>query len=551
MTIHATIWYPIPDATAAAVRAAFPKGHRYLTLADHLGTLFRDPEFADLYVHHGRPAESPARLAMTLVLAQLEGLSDSEAADAVRARLDWKYLLALPIDDPGFDASILVDFRARLLQHSAETRLLTILLEAAQAADLLKARGRQRTDATHVLALLRQRSRLELVMETMRAALNDLVAVAPIWLRAHLQPGWAERYARAAEEYRLPTAAAARDTLILTVGQDGVTLLAALDAPTAPADLRERVAIQTLRLMWEQQYVTHPRLRWRTTDELPPQAERLNSPYERDARFTTKRDQSWIGYKVHVTETCDDDTPHLITDVQTTPATTPDSAMTSVIQQQVAARGLLPREHLVDSAYVTAADLVASQTERQVDLVGPAPADTSWQARQPDGLHVHWFMIDWTAGQATCPGGKVSVRHARAQVRRGSAQPVEVFTFAATDCAACALRGRCTQAGTEGRKLKVRPQAQFEALQAARARQTTDDFLERYAARAGIEGTLSQGVRVCDLRTSRYIGHAKTHLQHILMAVAINLIRLAAWWRGEVRRTTRQSAFARFVAAAP
>ncbi len=292
MTIHQTLWYQIPPTTADAARAAFPKGNRYLTIYDHLGPIFTNPDFADLYVHHGRAAESPARLAMVLVLAQIEDLSDVEAAESVRARLDWKYLLALPLDDAGFDASILGDFRARLLTHGAEERLLTLLLEVVQTQGLLRTRGRQRTDATHVLAAMRCRTRLELVMETMRAALNDLATTTPPWLRTHLHADWADRYARQAEEYRLPQAPREREALVTTIGQDGFALLAAVDHPDSPSALRERVALQTLRAIWLQQYYGDHDVRWRDADDLPPHAQLITSPYERDARFGTKRGSS-------------------------------------------------------------------------------------------------------------------------------------------------------------------------------------------------------------------------------------------------------------------
>lgn len=186
MTCHQTLWYLVPAAMAEAA----------------------NPDFADLYIHHGRPAESPARLALVLFFQHIERLSDADAAEAVRARLDWKYALALELDDPGFDASILSDFRARLLAAGAEERLLTIVLDTLVDAKLLKERGRQRSDSTHVLGHVRTLSRLALVGETMRAALNDLADVAPDWLRAHLDPVWAKRYAVRVEEYRLPNATA-------------------------------------------------------------------------------------------------------------------------------------------------------------------------------------------------------------------------------------------------------------------------------------------------------------------------------------------------------
>jgi transposase len=200
---------------------------------------------------------------------------------------------------------------------------------------------------------------------------------------------------------------------------------------------------------------------------------------------------------------------------------------------------------------VSAAALETSERVHQVALLGPAPQDTSWQARQPDGLDVTTFTLDWDTMQATCPHGATSTQHTHERVRRGSAQRVHVFQFAAEDCAACPLRERCTQSLVAGRTIKLREPAQFAALQAARERQRSAAFGKRYATRAGIEGTLSQGVRRFGLRVSRYTTQAKTHFQHILIAVAINLVRLVAWWDGEARRTTRQSAFARFMAATP
>lgn len=259
MPCDSTLWYAIPEATVHAAQRAFPKGNRYMTMRDTLGPVFRNPDFVDLYQSRGRPAEAPARLALVLVLMTIEHLSDVEAAEAVRARIDWKYALALDLDDPGFDASILCDFRSRLRAQGAEERLLTILLETLQEAGLLKARGRQRSDSTHVLANIRTLTRLTLVAETMRHALNDLASSAPTWLRTQVQPTWGERYDRQAEEYRLPKDAPTRQVLVEAIGQDGYALLTALHAPSAPPELGLRPAIQTLRTVWLQQYYGPPR----------------------------------------------------------------------------------------------------------------------------------------------------------------------------------------------------------------------------------------------------------------------------------------------------
>lgn len=541
-------WYVIPEATAQAARRAFPKGNRYMTLVEVLGPIFTNSDFADLYGHRGRPAAAPARLALVLVFQQIERLSDVAAAEAVRARIDWKYALALPLDDPGFDESILAEFRRRLLTAGAEERLLTLLLETLVDRGLLQARGRQRSDSTHVLALLRTLTRLTLVAETMRHALNALADAAPGWLAAHGDPAWAERYAARVEEYRLPQDPAARRLLETTVGQDGYALLQAVYDPSAPPALRRCPALGILRQVWVQQYYGPHDVRWRTGEDLPPHARLIASPYEVEARFATKRQTAWTGYKVHLTETCDEERPHLITNVETTPATTNDVGVTDTIHAHLAARHLLPREHLLDTGYV-AADVLVTSRRRAVDVVGPALGDNSWQARQPDGLDVSCFAIDWEARHVTCPGGKRSVRWTPGHDKQGAGQDLVAVQFDPDDCRGCPLRPRCTQAKTGPRTLRLRPREQHEALQTARRRQLTEAFKQLYAVRAGIEGALSQGVRAFGLRAARYRGQAKTYLQHLLVAVAMNIVRVAAWAEGIPRAQTRQSSFARLVAA--
>jgi transposase len=163
---------PVPEETARVARAIFPKGNRYLQFRDTLGTLFTDPLFADLFPPRGQSALAPWRLALVTLFQYIEGLPDRQAAEAVRTRIDWKYALGLPLTDTGFDFSVLSEFRARLVSSSAEERLLEVLLEACQARGWLAAGGRQRTDSTHVLARVRRLNRIDLVGETLRAALN-------------------------------------------------------------------------------------------------------------------------------------------------------------------------------------------------------------------------------------------------------------------------------------------------------------------------------------------------------------------------------------------
>src|SRR3954466_7200465 len=178
---------PIPDLTAEIARAAFPRGNAYLRVSDTSGPIFTDAQFADLYSKEGQPAEAPWRLALVTLFQFAEGLADRQAADAVRGRIDWKYALALPLADPGFDSTVLSEFRSRLIKGGAEQVLLDAVLRLAQERNLLSGGGRQRTDSTHVLAAVRALNRLECVIETMRHALESLAVVAPDWLLAHAQ----------------------------------------------------------------------------------------------------------------------------------------------------------------------------------------------------------------------------------------------------------------------------------------------------------------------------------------------------------------------------
>src|SRR5260221_9253816 len=196
MSLKALPVPPIPEETARVARAAFPGGTRCLQIRDTLGTLYTDADCADLFPTRGQPADAPWLLSLVTVLQFLEGLSDRQADDAVRSRLDWKYALSLALTDPGFDQSVLSEFRTRLVQGGAAQRLLDVLLEQCQARGWLKARGRQRTDSTHVLAAVRALNRLEGVGETLRHALNIVAEVAPDWLPAYVtqaHPAWGER----------------------------------------------------------------------------------------------------------------------------------------------------------------------------------------------------------------------------------------------------------------------------------------------------------------------------------------------------------------------
>jgi transposase len=308
--------------------------------------------------------------------------------------------------------------------------------------------------------------------------------------------------------------------------------------------LRHLPDLEVLRRVWVQQYYRcteagTEEVRWRRQDEQPPAALRIQSPYDLDARYCTKRDTEWVGYKTHLSETCDAGYPDLITQTLTTLSTLQDSVMGPVIQQDFAQRDLLPGTHLVDTGYVNAAFLVTAQSEHHIEVVGPPMGSYSHQSQAGQGYGLEAFELDWDAEQARCPQGHVSITWRSRQ--HGSGDPVIRIRFARATCRACEARALCTRSQDAPRALTVLPQAQHVALQAARQRQETDEFKAQYALRAGVESSISQGVRRFDLRRSRYIGLARTHLQQTITATAMNLVRLADWFRkGKVEQLKRR-----------
>jgi len=412
---------PVPDDTVRIARAAFRRGNPYVLLRDKLGALFTDADFADLYPKLGQPAYASWRLALVTLMQFREGLSDRQAADAVRGRIDWKYLLALDLADAGFDFSVLCEFRGRLLQHGATERLLARLLDAAREGGLLKAHGRSRTDSTYVLAAVRHLNRLELVGETLRAVLNTLAVAAPDWLRAIAPADWHERYDRRVEDMRLPEAGSKRDAYAVQVGADGFALLDALDRADASLGVCELSEVAVLRRVWARHFEragagddttggqqAGGRVRMRPVQGRGP-GDRVESPYDSDARFRSKRGTSWTGYMVHLTETCDENMPRLVVNTDTTPANVHEAPRTGPIHDALAAKGLAPSEHLVDSAYVSADHLIAARTQHGIDLVGPGRQNLSWQSRSGgEAFTLADFTVDWNRRVARCPEGKES-----------------------------------------------------------------------------------------------------------------------------------------------
>ncbi len=394
----------VPDDTVHIERAAFRRGNPYMRPRDKLGSVFADADFADLYPRFGQPAYAPWRLVLVTLMQFREGLSDRQAADAVQGRTDWKYLLALDLADAGFDFPVLCESRGQLLQHGATERLLA---GGAREGGLLKARGRSRTDSTHVLAAVRDLNRLELVGETLRVALNAIAVAAPDWLRTIALTDWHRRYDRRIKDMRLPDTGSKRKAYAVQIGMDGFMLLDALDCADTPPDAVTLPQVALLRRVWARHFERDGSEDGAMGDEQgsrsvrmqPVQGrgpgDRVESPYDSDARFRSKSGTSWTGFMVHLTVTCDEDMPHPVVRAGTTPANTHRAQQTTPIHDALAATDLAPSQHLVDSAYVSADHLFNAGKQHGIDLIGPGRRNLSWQSRSGgDAFTLDDFAVD-------------------------------------------------------------------------------------------------------------------------------------------------------------
>ena len=509
---------PIPEETRRLVQRLCPKGTMVTQLRDALGPIYRDEPFAHLFPKRGRAAEAPWRLAVVTVLQVLEGLTDRQAAEAVRTRIDWLYALALPLDDPGFDYSILTDFRQRLLSAQAQDLILEPILQLCRERGYIRPRGKQRTDATAVLARVRALSSLESVGESMRAALNAIAWQEPEWLQAHLNPEWFDRYVHRFELSRFPKAETERQRLRQQVGEDVAQRLSCIDEAQALQSLCSLPEVTLLRQVFAQHYQQQgQQIRWRDGPAVSNE-QRIVSPYDPEAPSLRKRDTVWLGYKVHLTETCDQDPscPHLITHVETTAATLQDTEVLAPIQEQLRAKDLAPASHYVDQGYPSGPELVR-QARLGTQIIGPVGQDTRGPQREQSGYALSDFSLDWQGQVATCPQGHQSVGWTHPPDRRQ--HPTVVIRFAAATCRSSPVRPQCTR-GQSGRTLTLTPPEVHAALLERRAVQSSPAFVQQYALRAGIEGTLWQAVRTTRLRRTPYDGLPKTHLHHVAIAAA-------------------------------
>jgi transposase len=497
---------------------------------DRLDGLWADEDFAGWYPRDGRPGISPAQLATISVLQFLLDLPDRDAAEAVRCRIDFKYALGLELDDPGFHFSVLGDFRDRLLEEEGRAdRLLDLALARLKEAGLVRERTTQRTDSTHVLAAVRDLTRLELVTEAVRAALEELARTAGHALEGLAGDDWGRRYGR---QVRLGKNPSRPKTRMNQAGADGCRLLEHL-AAGFPGLLRGP-GVEALRQVLVQNYHwdASGRLRWRDDEGgagLPPPAARIVSPYDPAARCARRGQVTrWAGYLAHVTETCSGDGPNVITDVATMPATSADSAAVAGIHARLERRGLLPADHLTDGGYTSLIHMERAGREHQVTLTGPLPGNRTRQHRDQGGYARDNFRVDYDRREVTCPQGQVSKGwHGPCPTSSPDAAPLIVARFTRGQCQPCPVRAACTTSRDGARNVGFPPRELYDLQLRNRADQQDPAWHKRYAVRSGIEGTICELANGHGMRHCRYRGQPKAHLQHVLTAIAVNIERLS------------------------
>ncbi|MBX9724757.1 MAG: IS1182 family transposase [Candidatus Obscuribacterales bacterium] len=539
----------VPEDTATVVKAIFGRKknkkatkNAYIVFADHFPIIFTQIDFEKLYSQLGQHGACPVRLALLTLVQFAEGMSDEDAMEALISRIDLKYLLRLPLGHEGFDPSILTEFRARLIKGSAEELLMDRILQLAEDDGLLK-KSKQRTDSTHVLSAARSMTRVELILEAMRHCLDVLSDIVPEFvLNVSTKFLMAQAYELRGLAFRIPKKENQRKELAEKLGKDAVLVLSRIDGDESLGFLKKVPAVLTLRRVFAEQFEDSGKggPKFRKVEDLANSKYLIGSPHDTEARYSTKREDTWLGYAVHITETCEEGGPRLITDVQATRATTSDSETLPVIQRSLRKRGLSPAEQFVDAGYTKAESMKASAEKYSIKVIGPLRGGNTWQSQENKGFDISKFSIDWDSKKVTCPTG-VQSQSWRERKGRNS---IEVI-FAGSNCQKCPFKEQCTKSEVGGRRLEFKPKELFEFLQKHRIYENSEEFKKAYRQRAGVEGAISQAVRTCEMRRARYVGLKKVSLQAKLTGAAINFLRTAAYLVKATVSKTRESRYAR------
>lgn len=533
---------PVPEETAKVVKSVSRrKPHPYVVFADGLGEFLEWDDFTEFFPKAGQSAIHPARLALSLLVQAAEGWSDRELAEQIRMNLALKYLLRLPLDHEGYDASVFAEFRERLLSKGGERLIFYKLLERAQDHGLLKPQ-KQRTDSTFVLSAARSLNRVELIFVSMRACLEELSAAFPLFIRRVSLDHWVARYYSECSynNFKIPTSEKERLKLTASLGVDVSHLLDSIAEDQERQEMQMLTSVRTLHRVFDENFDSDSKggpPHWRQSDELKPSSEMIASPKDADARVAFKRQARFFGYKAHFTETFSEDGPHLITDVYTTAATMNDSIALPTIYGRLKEHGLQPATFLFDGGYVQL-ETLKSICDDGVEVVAPIPLKKSWQSRSGQSFDADSFIVDWKKRKVYCPNGAQSAVWKNATDRGNKVARVR---FSSKDCSVCPFKEECTKG--KQRSLTLKQEDVFNFARRMQEAQKSDDFRTAYKKRSGIEGTISQAVRRTDARRSRYSGLEKTSFANFLKGAALNFIRISQHLMGVPLAATRTARY--------
>jgi transposase len=542
----------------------------------------RDELAACYCADNGRPAEEPVTLLGATILQFMERVPDRQVAELVGYHTGWKLALGLGLSPQMFHPTTLCKFRTRLLQHEKAKLAFDAVLHGLIDAGLVSRRSRQRLDSTHVLGLVAKMSSLEVVRETMRLAMSELnrgMAKLPDAGRPTLPaawPLWWERYVESKIDYRTEEAALAEK--LRGAGQDVQQLLQWVDAlvqPDGPEELATLAAgkqVELLRRVFAENYDPASNVAPAAADAQGPTVKprraqptgAVKNPHDPDAHWSNKKtkakspedepgapapsaaDTGWIGYKVQVAETVQEEaraegepTASFLTSVETQPSTHSDHAGLQVTLQAQQESGLQPpAEMYVDTAYVSA-KVIRQATEEGRELVGPAfPAVNHGKEFKSDA-----FDVDVANRRATCPAGHENTNCSRLE-EKSSGVVTYRYEWGGKrgPCGDCPLKSKCVSKGQTHRTLLVGEDHTY--LQQRRREMETEEFRQRMKHRNAIEGTMSEMVRGHGMRRARYRGLPKARLQNYVIGAACNAkrwIRRAAW---EMKEAAKNAAAA-------
>jgi transposase len=519
----------IPEATRVLVEPLLAEDSVYRLIAQEVEQMVGDEAFEDMYAEEGRPAINAVVLALITIFQFLEKLPDRAAANMAVMRLDWKYALRQEVSWPGFHYSDLSNFRKRLLAHGRDGVVFESILAYLRERGYVKAGGKQRTDSTHIVGQVMALSRLEVVWETIRVALNALISTDAPWVLKWLPSSFVELYSVRRSDYRLKDSEVA--PALHKAGEEGQWLVSQV-MTTGSQTLQALPELALLRRVLEEHFAPNAAGQLQTRPAGQVTGDVISSPHETEARYGNKGSHAWIGYKLHVTETIDADLgARFITDSTVTPAFIQDNTSILDIQQHLIERQVPPAQQYVDQGYMSGANLAAS-LEASIDLRGFI---RDGNVTKPEGFRLPDFTIDVANRQATCPAGAQAIGWSAVDPRIRN--NVAFLVSFGKQCQACPFfaPGLCTDKPA-GRTIAI--SRHHDLITARRAESTTEAFHQDMHQRAAIEGTISELVRAHAARRSRYRGLPKNQLQASFTAAATNLNRLAKALYNNAQRLT-------------